>query len=402
MAEEGAIYENSLFTRWQKGDRTPHDRRTILKVILIFAKKGGLQSIREANMFMAATGQRDLVQDEIDLLKPYLFTNPRKQSLSTRKSVKTDEVAVTQRFESQSITKALLENLSTLIYSKFAYWILFLFVFESLWFLRVYKLKMGISVEEILWGMTYGLIAFSSFLYGLFSVRQNRIVKRYADTIVLISLGLLCQFIGLFIWSIYNLNGIKIPYPSLADLGYVGIIPCYILAALRLLIHEEQSFSILIDRKTVLFFVAPLASLLFLYSTYLNSTGTYFNIQIKSLFDFSYPLGEIIPILIAIYLFLSSKGRISPTERANIILLIIAFSVQYLTEYSFIYSVQRKTYMDGEINDFLYSVSYTTMSVVLIAIIRSLKRRQGNESKNLLERSEKSKLDDSYFRFSKA
>src|SRR3990167_11484878 len=64
LAEEGYIYENSLFTRWQSGERVPKDRKLLLKIIEIFAKRGGLKDENEANLFLASSGQRDLTEEE--------------------------------------------------------------------------------------------------------------------------------------------------------------------------------------------------------------------------------------------------------------------------------------------------------------------------------------------------
>lgn len=38
LAQEGLVYENSLFTHWQKGDRVPKDRKVVLKTIVIFVR----------------------------------------------------------------------------------------------------------------------------------------------------------------------------------------------------------------------------------------------------------------------------------------------------------------------------------------------------------------------------
>jgi hypothetical protein len=371
MAEEGAIYENSLFTRWQKGDRVPRERRTILKVILIFAKKGGLNSVKEANLFMAATGQRDLVKDEADLLRPYLQPTKHKFTCS---SLSTNKLNHTIREVPEiSLYQALIKSSKILWKSNFTYFILILFMLQTMWFLRIRYTRMAVNTEEILWSLTYGSIALFAFLF----VRIKRNVSigknsKYITAGKLIGYGLLSQFLGLVVWVAYNSKGVKIPYPSLADIGYFGIIPFYILASIRLLVSDEASFSMLTSKKTTIFFIIPILSLICLYSIFLNSSGINYTHQLKSLLDFIYPAGEIVPILITIYAFLNSKYKIHSSIRLQYLFLIFAFTVQYLTEYYFIYLVQNNLYINGDYSDFMYATSYLVMSLCLASLMNPI------------------------------
>ena len=68
LAQEGLVYENSLFTHWQKGDRVPKDRKTVLTMIKIFAHKKGIESITEANALMAKAGLGNLTENEVQQL----------------------------------------------------------------------------------------------------------------------------------------------------------------------------------------------------------------------------------------------------------------------------------------------------------------------------------------------
>lgn len=49
LAEEGHIFETSLFSHWQKNTRAPKNRKLLLAVIKIFIKKNGISSINEIN-----------------------------------------------------------------------------------------------------------------------------------------------------------------------------------------------------------------------------------------------------------------------------------------------------------------------------------------------------------------
>lgn len=68
LADYNLIYENSIFSHWQKGTRTPKDRNLILTILKIFSDRKGLTTANEANTFMASTGLGYLTEGEIDQL----------------------------------------------------------------------------------------------------------------------------------------------------------------------------------------------------------------------------------------------------------------------------------------------------------------------------------------------
>jgi hypothetical protein len=73
LADEGVVYEDSLFYRWQNNTRTPRQRNILLAVIRVFIKRRGITSIEETNTLLASVGQRDLMPEEAAAL-PFLLT----------------------------------------------------------------------------------------------------------------------------------------------------------------------------------------------------------------------------------------------------------------------------------------------------------------------------------------
>lgn len=68
LAEEGIVYENSLYTRWQRGERVPRERKVILAIIKVFVKHDAISSMEEVSKLLESTGQRDLYPEEYKLL----------------------------------------------------------------------------------------------------------------------------------------------------------------------------------------------------------------------------------------------------------------------------------------------------------------------------------------------
>lgn len=65
LADEGFIYEDSILSRWQRGNRMPSNRNLSLTIIKIFIKRGGVTSFKEANTFLWSSGQGYLTDEEL-------------------------------------------------------------------------------------------------------------------------------------------------------------------------------------------------------------------------------------------------------------------------------------------------------------------------------------------------
>lgn len=72
LAQEGIVYENSIFTRWQKGERVPSDRKIVLKIIQIFAKRRGISRKEEINLFLESLDKSQINEKELEQITPYL------------------------------------------------------------------------------------------------------------------------------------------------------------------------------------------------------------------------------------------------------------------------------------------------------------------------------------------
>lgn len=80
LAEEGFIFEDSIFSRWQKGNRMPKDRNLLLALIRIFMKREGIASIKEANLFLATAGEGYLTEPELQKITKSLVGGTKPHS----------------------------------------------------------------------------------------------------------------------------------------------------------------------------------------------------------------------------------------------------------------------------------------------------------------------------------
>lgn len=79
LAEKGFIYEDSILSRWQKGERIP-GRVIVLKLIEIFVERKAIATIDQVNDFLSSVGQGYLSEEELQkipiTLPSYIFQVP--------------------------------------------------------------------------------------------------------------------------------------------------------------------------------------------------------------------------------------------------------------------------------------------------------------------------------------
>ncbi len=65
LAEKGFLYEDSIFSHWQKGTRIPQNRIILLKLLEIFVERKAVVTVDQANEFLTAAGQGYLSEEEL-------------------------------------------------------------------------------------------------------------------------------------------------------------------------------------------------------------------------------------------------------------------------------------------------------------------------------------------------
>lgn len=253
--------------------------------------------------------------------------------------------------------------------NKVSFLILGLYVIILLWWIKL-NLS-GVPKEEAyLFNWSYGLLPLIGAFYGIFKVSKTwgGYKSILGKGLILISLGLLGQWFGLQIWTYYNVFlKIEAPYPSLADAGYFSLVPFYAFGALMFARAAGAKFSLRTLTGKITAIIIPSIMLLVAYGFFIKDLGFDMSNPIKTFFDFGYPLGEIIPVSIAIFTFFLSKQFLGGKMKTRILYLALAFSFQFITEYAFLYRATAGTYYNGGFVDLMYATSYAIMSLGLIS-----------------------------------
>lgn len=68
LEKEGLLFENSIFSHWQRGSRIPTNRNTLLALIKIFVKRNAIKTITEINIFLESSGHGYITRTEAGAL----------------------------------------------------------------------------------------------------------------------------------------------------------------------------------------------------------------------------------------------------------------------------------------------------------------------------------------------
>lgn len=253
--------------------------------------------------------------------------------------------------------------------NKFTYWIIFLYLIILTWWIKLQVTKATGTNEAYIFNWSYGIIAFSGALYGIRIAKQKwggwkSVIGR---GLILLPLGLLGQWFGLQVWTYYNVIAkVEVPYPSLADIGYFALIPAYTLGALMFAKASGAKFSLKTSGGKIQAFLIPFIGLLLAYWLFLKNVGFDLKQPLKTFLDIGYPLGEILPVSIALFTLSLSRNLLGGTMKNRILFLVGAFIFQFITEYYFLYKAGLGLYVNGGFSDLFYATSYTIMSLGLI------------------------------------
>lgn len=253
----------------------------------------------------------------------------------------------------------------------FTWWVLSLYIFIFLWWLKINLVSHSQDTEEAyIYNFCYGFIPFTTALLGVYIARAWGGFHAYVGRGVLaISIGLFAQWLGLMTWTFYNVVAhVTAPYPSLADFGYLALVPAYTYAAYcfsravggKYTVHTFDDFMYVTVLPFLLLFIAYLA---FIQGTPIDGK------QPLTLFlNLAYPLGEMLPLSIAVYiLHLSNIKLRNAIMYKRMILLAVAFIAQFVAEYIFLYRNANNMLQNGGVSDLAYPTAYILMALTLVS-----------------------------------
>jgi len=173
---------------------------------------------------------------------------------------------------------------------------------------------------------------------------------------ILLGAAAMSWAIGEAIWSYYELGlGREVPFPSLADVGFLGLIP---LAVAGMLSFPAAPAGLTARTRTILDGLIITGSLLFvswetvLGPTYRESSGT-----LETLIGLAYPIGDVAIFSIVLFIAL----RVARGHRGALVFIGAGLGVLALADSGFIYQNLHNSYASGSLIDPLWEIGFLLM-----------------------------------------
>lgn len=252
-------------------------------------------------------------------------------------------------------TSHIAKSVVTLIFSALLIWWLYSFITSE-------------GENNLVWAAVYQVIAAIGAINGFIaSARWGGVKSLLGRTALFFALGLSLQIFGQTAFSYYNLvREIDIPYPSIADIGYFGSIPLYILATTLLLKVSGGTIALRSLGNKTLSLLLPITMLMFSYLFFLRSYEFDWSQPLNIFLDFGYPLGQATYVSIVILTYILSRRYLGGMMKNSILIILFALLTQYVADYNFLYQAYHGTWVNGGYGDLLYFVSYFVLTIGLI------------------------------------
>ncbi|MCW1929800.1 MAG: hypothetical protein KIH62_000620 [Candidatus Kerfeldbacteria bacterium] len=210
------------------------------------------------------------------------------------------------------------------------------------------------------WGIGINCIPLFGGLFGLYTSKKWGGFKSIiGKSLIFLSIGLLSWSLGNWVWSYYNffLNS-DVPYPSLADIGYIFAVPMWLVGVLYLskAIGVKYALRSKVGKFYLIFL--PLVSIITSYYllVFVARAGSLTSNTdfLKMFFDLAYPIGDILIITIAIIVYVLSFKYLGGRFKAPSLFILLGFILMFFSDFSFSYTTTLGTYYDGHANNLLF------------------------------------------------
>lgn len=209
-------------------------------------------------------------------------------------------------------------------------------------------------------GFGLGFLALVAAWIGIDTARFFTFKSSFGKATLLISFGVLSWGLGNIAFFVYNafLN-VEVPYPSLADVGYLGMIPLANYGLFILL----KSIRFRLDAKTFAkIIIPPIAVLTLLFPVFIYGKLAEEAPLMTKFLNVVYPLGDVLFLSLAFVILTLSYGS---TLFKSLSILSLGFIVEALADFAFSYTTAAGLYYTGYWTDTLFCLAFFIIGVGL-------------------------------------
>lgn len=207
------------------------------------------------------------------------------------------------------------------------------------------------SSHNYLFGLFLGLLPLLGGLLAIPLAKQWGLLKSaVGKAILFLALGLCSWGVGTLIFAYYNLVlQVEVPYPSLADAAYVISWPLWGIGIVSLSRATGAHFGLRKKGGKAILLVVPLIviALSYYFLATVARGGALTDLAeegLKVFFDLAYPIGDVVILTLATVIYGLSYKYFGGKYRYAIYLILAAFVLNYLADFSFSYTTTVETF----------------------------------------------------------
>jgi len=246
-----------------------------------------------------------------------------------------------------------------------------LFTFFTAWWLYLaFTQTNPLSLPVVVFTSSYGVITLLGGFWGYkIATRWGGRNSHIGRVVTYLTLGLLGEEVGQIFFTVtYFSNHFTVPYPSLADVGFVSSAAFYILA----LINLKRGLSIKFSKyslrsRLALMIVIPFGALM-LYS--LVDSGYLFagpDFTASVFFDTLYLVSYISYLMMAIVIAIFAIKSLGGVMRGRILLVLFSILLQFAADYNYMYESSRGVVLLPSVNDLLYVAAFFGVGLAILS-----------------------------------
>ena len=218
------------------------------------------------------------------------------------------------------------------------------------------------SARYVLSNLGQFLIILLAALIGFEGSKFFTLKSSLGKSTFYISLGILCWGFGALLWLYYNLLAkIEVPYPSIADIGFLAIIPLVVVGLSHLLRYAQikLNFATIIRLSILPFLVLIFTFFFFIWDKLAENVGL-----LTKILNILYPLGDALFLSISLTLLIMTFGSsFGKVLTRSLLVLSLGFAFEAIADFSFSYTTTMGTYYSGNWVDIIFALAFFTIGV---------------------------------------
>lgn len=227
---------------------------------------------------------------------------------------------------------------------------------------------------NLIWGIGINFIPLFGGVFGLFTARRWGLRGAVGKGVFYLSSGLLSWSAGNWIWSYYNFfHNVNVPYPSLADIGYITAVPLWMAGIFFLSKATGAKIGLRkIGGSLYIIFLPIIAAIFSYYFLYVIARNSSFDwsdsSMLKIFFDIAYPVGDWIILTQAFLIWGLSLKYLGGRYRWPVFITLFGFVAMFFADFSFSYMTTLNTYYNGSISDLFFVAALFIISFGIVSI----------------------------------